>query len=428
MPSKDSKSNIDQVQFQQNQVNKAFKPSIQFLKSGNIHEAYKTGLHAQQLLTQNHDKNVNFSVEFHLACLERDLDKLDSAITRLHQLSKVYQSENLRIRCTLAEWMYLQKSYDESLKFYLMAYDSVSGADSDIKSKIASNIAKVYLKQGSFSLSLKYFESAVKLNSNFGNCFNLLVCQFGFGNQIKVQECFQSLMKAPQGSFSPDTVLIMLRYAVKLTKFSCQALKDDAMEWMITLVQQSQYASFENDIRILDAWLYAQDGLTDASLEYFQQLGDNSDSLTQVQKETVYTVLASFYYIQENGEMTRKYGQLTRKKIMFDALIAQRVGDSLLALKLYKEAAEQHIEPAMYNLALLLKDNQQYSQAHDLFAGLSSQNPFDYEALFLSAECLRRMARPKDALQVLNKLRKSLPGDASVQQAIYQISRQLLQQ
>ncbi|KAI3630716.1 hypothetical protein MIR68_012151 [Amoeboaphelidium protococcarum] len=353
---------------------------------------------------------------------------MDNAITRLHQLSKVHKSEILRIRCTLAECMYLQKSYDESLKFYLMAYDSISGADSDIKSKIASNIAKVYLKQGSFTLSLKYFDSAVKSSSNFGNCFNLLVCQFGFGNQIIVQKCFQSLLKAPQCSCSSDDVVNKLRYAVKLTKFSCQALKDDIMEWILTLVQQSQYAIFENDIRILDAWLYALDGLTDASLEYFKQIGDNSDSLTQIQKDVAYTILASFYHIQEKDEMTRKYGQLSHYKIMFEALLAQREGDSLLALRLYKEAAEQHIEPAMYNLALLLKDNQQYSQAYDLFAALSSQNPLDYEALFQSAECLQKMARSKDYLQVLNKLRKALPGDASVQQAIYQISKQLLQQ
>jgi tetratricopeptide (TPR) repeat protein len=77
---------------------------------------------------------------------------------------------------------------------YNMALDSTLQTNKEMKMKIKRNIGLTYVKLGMFGRSIEVLEDIMNEAPDFDVAFNLILCIFALGDQMKMKTWFERML------------------------------------------------------------------------------------------------------------------------------------------------------------------------------------------------------------------------------------------
>ena len=294
-----------------------------------------------------------------------------------------------RLRVNIGNIYFAQKRYPAAIKMYRMALDLLSSDYKEMREKIRRNIAIGLVKIGKFQEAVEVYETIVEESPDHSTIFNLLLCLYAIGDKTRLKgyfklmvgveiaglegklEDFEELVKNGLGEELREKRRRALKYIVDAAKLIAPVIEDDIIEgydWLISVVQDSQYNSAQSEVEISRALTFLRKNSIEKAIEALKAF-EKKDKAVMAKAASNISYL---YFLEGDYENAEKYAEIAVRHDRFNAKALVNQGNCFYVKNEFLKAKELYLQAigvqadcveALYNLAFVNKKLNMFMEA-----------------------------------------------------------------
>nr|KAJ3419677.1 Intraflagellar transport protein 88 [Polyrhizophydium stewartii] len=459
-------------------VNQIIEESAIAASEGNLQlaleKAKESGKRERQLSKQREQLNLGDQINLDLTyCVLFNLASQYHANKMYQEALNSYAvivknklfNQSGRLRVNMGNIYFEQAKYSQAVKMYRMALDQIPNTNRDFRLKIMRNIGCAFIKMGQFQDAITSLEAIMEgspdhhtgksmwLTLRLG-CFNLVLCYFATGDREKMKRGFQRLISivppaieqnddiiGPSSKDEPiedhevfnqdalraisrDRKKAAERYITLAAKLIAPSVIDTSFsagyDWIIDALKSSpSNADMASDLEIAKSIQYLKTKDFAQAIETLKTFEKKDPKLVG----TASTNLSFLYFLEGDYRQSEKYADIAIEHDRYNAKAQTNRGNCDFMRGQLDRARDRYHEAvsvdavcteAMYNLGLVYKRMEIYSEALQWFEKLHSILRSSPEVIFQIADIYDKQGNLQQAMEWFNILISVVPTDPTV--------------
>eukprot|EP01105_Mastigella_eilhardi_P028360 TRINITY_DN927_c2_g1_i2.p1 TRINITY_DN927_c2_g1~~TRINITY_DN927_c2_g1_i2.p1 ORF type:complete len:615 (-),score=207.57 TRINITY_DN927_c2_g1_i2:78-1922(-) len=367
-----------------------------------------------------------------------------------------------RLRVNIGNILFEKGRYDEAIKQFNMAIDSLPTTTKEVRFKMQRNIALCYINKGKLSEAVNLLEQIMDSSPDPKSAINLIVCLYGLGDKERMKNAFSSLLDMRKSMTSmwstsagmgtgasvedipalavatDDEPLDDLRAEqahkqkeVDMVIINCAQLIAPAIEkdyavgydWVVNELSNRNCIDLANQLEVAKALSFMKKKNFDKAIDTLKGFERKDHTMAS----SASTNLSFLYYLENDVSNAEKYADLALTADGYNAKALVNKGNCLASRGQLEEAKKMYeaalgfdsvdCAEAIYNLGLVYKKLGDMEMAYRSFTKLISILPNDPEVIYQLATLHEQRGSVDVAISLLKQLHSLLhetdPGVAA---------------